>query len=88
MFGPFRAFAATRRGARDALPPLPVGIERDADRYVTDGINLYRVVDALRGLRGHPIVGVEDCRSLELILLPADEFRALRLRPVRPTAAT
>lgn len=88
MFGPFRAFAAKRRGARDAPPPLQVGVEREAGRYLTDGINLYRVVDALRGSRGHPVVGVEDCRSLELILLPADEFRALRLRLVRPAAAT
>ena len=55
---------------------------------LTDGINLYRVVDALRGTRGHAVVGVEDCRSLEVILLPADELRALRLRPVCPAAAT
>ena len=88
MFGLFRALGATRRSARDASPAVPVGIERDADRYLTDGINLYRVVDGLRGSPGHAIVGVEDCRSLELILLPADEFRALRLRPVRPAAAS
>ncbi len=88
MFGPFQAFAAKRRGARNAPPPPPVGVDREAGGYLTDGINLYRVVDALRGSRGQPVVGVEDCRSLELILLPADEFRALRLRPIRPAAAS
>jgi hypothetical protein len=84
MFGQLRALGAKKSSARDAPPAVRVG----AERYLTDGINLYRVVDALRGSRGHAVVGVEDCRSLELILLPADEFRALRLRPVRPGAAT
>ena len=88
MFGQLRALGVKRSSARDAPPPLQVGVEREAGRYLTDGTNLYRVVDALRGSRGRPVVGVEDCRSLELILLPVDAFRALRLRPVRPAAAS
>jgi hypothetical protein len=88
MFGPLRALGAKRSSACDTPPAVRVGGEREAARYLTDGINLYRVVDALRGSRGHAVVGVEDCRSLELILLPADEFRALRLWPVCPAAAT
>ena len=88
MFGQLRALGAKRSSAGDAPPAVRVGVEREAGRYLTDGINLYRVVDALRGSRGRPVVGVEDCRSLELILLPADELRELRLRPVRPAAAS
>jgi hypothetical protein len=84
MFGPLRALADKRSSARDASPARRAG----AERYVTDGINLYRVVHGLRGPRGRGVVGVEDCRSLELMLLPADEFRALKLRPVRRAAAS
>jgi hypothetical protein len=87
MFGQLRALGAKRSSARDTPPAVRVGAEREAARYLTDGTNLYRVVDALRSPRGRPVVGIEDCRSLELILLPADELRALRLRPVRPAAA-
>jgi hypothetical protein len=88
MFGPLRALGDKRSSDRDARPAIWVGAKPEAARYLTDGTNLYRVVDALRGSRGHAVVGVEDCRSLELILLPADELRALRLRPVRPAAAS
>lgn len=87
MFRRLRAPGAKRTSPRDAPPAVRVGAEREA-RYLTDGINLYRVVDALRGTRGQPVVGVEDCRSLELILLPVDELRALRLRPVRRAGAS
>ena len=86
MFALFRASSSKRRGARDA--PSTVAVEREADRYVTDGINLYRVVDDLRGSSGHGVVGVEDCRSLDVILVRTDEFHALGLRPIRPAAAT
>jgi hypothetical protein len=82
MFARFRTSSTRRSAARDA----PSGPE--ADRYLTDGINLYRVVDALRAAPGRVIVGVEDCHSLELILVRAEELRALGLRPVRPAGAT
>jgi len=54
-----------------------------ADRYLTDGDKLYRVIDAFRNSSG-AVVGLEDCRSLEVILIPIKEFRALPLRPVSP----
>ena len=88
MFGLLRALGAQRRSARDAPPAVRVATEGGTARSLTDGIKVYRGVAALRGTRGHAVVGVEDCRSLELILLPADELRALRLRPVCPAAAT
>ena len=88
MFGLLRALGAQRSSAREAPPAVPVGTEGETARYLTDGTNLYRVVDGLRGSPGHAVVGVEDCRSLELVLLPADELRALRLRPVCPAAAS
>ena len=86
MFGLLRALGTQRSSAREA--PHAVRVATEGARYLTDGINLYRVMDAPRDSRGHAVVGVEDCRSLELILLPADELRALRLRPVCPAAAT
>jgi hypothetical protein len=82
MFGRLRASGVKRSNARDA----PLAVRVGTERYLTDGTNLYRVVDALRSPCGRGI-GVEDCRSLE-VLLPADELRALRLHPVRLAAAT
>jgi hypothetical protein len=55
---------------------------RRGHRYFTDGVNLYRL-DALGSSSGRAVVGLEDCRSLNMVLMAADEFHALRLRPVR-----
>ena len=43
-----------------------------AGRYLTDGVDLYRLLGAVRRGMGE-MVGLEDCRSLELILLPIGE---------------
>jgi hypothetical protein len=52
--------------------------------YMTDGMNLYRVVGEFDGGEG-PIVGIEDCLSLEVVLLPVDQMPRDGLRPVRPS---
>ena len=52
--------------------------------YLTDGVNLYRIVAELAGGDG-PMVEIEDCRSLEVVLLPVDEMPRDGLWPVRPT---
>jgi hypothetical protein len=52
-------------------------------RYLTDGVSLYRFLGAVSGGLGE-MVGLEDCRSLEVTLLPIGELRARRLRAVCP----
>jgi hypothetical protein len=63
MFGQLRAMGAKRSSARDTPPAVRVEAEREAERYLTDGINLYRVVDALRSPRGHAVVARTAARS-------------------------
>jgi len=48
-----------------------------------DGINLHRCLGTLTGGIGQ-MVGREDCRSLEVVLLPMGDLRARRLRSVAP----
>jgi hypothetical protein len=52
-------------------------------RYLTDGVALYRFLGAVTSGLGE-MVGLEDCRSLDLILLPIGELHARRLRTVSP----
>jgi hypothetical protein len=63
-------------------------IDRDcvAGRYLTDGVNLYRSLGPIT-LGPSQMIGVEDCRSLDVILIAADELRGHRLRQVIPTSA-
>jgi hypothetical protein len=50
-------------------------------RYVTDGVELYRLLGAVA--RGAcEMVGLENCRSLEIILVPIADLRLGRLRSV------
>jgi hypothetical protein len=84
MFALFRDTAQSGRRTRDAVQG--VRAERDSN-YFTDGVNLYRIIDVLRTASGHPVVGLEDCRSLEVVLITAEEMRAIRLRRVRPAGA-
>ncbi|HEX8975456.1 MAG TPA: hypothetical protein VF781_02995 [Solirubrobacteraceae bacterium] len=52
-------------------------------RYLTDGRNLYRYLGAMTSGMGL-LIGFEDCRSLEVMLLPLGELRVRRLRAVIP----
>jgi hypothetical protein len=81
MFTLFRGAADTGHRMRNARSG--VRVEQRSGRYFTDGVNLYRMVDDLGGSSGHALVGLEDCRSFEVVLMATSEFRALRLRPVR-----
>ncbi len=54
-------------------------------RYLTDGVNLYRFMGEL-GSGIEQLIGLEDCWSLEVVLLPIGELRARRLRGVRSDA--
>ncbi len=50
--------------------------------YMTDGASLFRVAGTLVDLNNDALVELEDCRTLELILLPAASTAGPRLRPV------
>jgi hypothetical protein len=49
-------------------------------RYLTDGKNLYRFVGWIA--RGR-LAELEDCRSLDLLVMPARDLRATGLIPVK-----
>jgi len=73
-------------GATSCVPPDAGAGRDDADdpgRYLTDGINLYRHLGAIsNGMR--QIVGLENCRTLDVLLVPTGELHARRFRPVPP----
>jgi hypothetical protein len=50
--------------------------------YLTDGRRLLFAERVARRGGGEPVVVLEDCRTLEVIVCAIHEFRALRLRPV------
>jgi hypothetical protein len=54
---------------------------------LTDGVNLYRSLGAIAGRMGL-VVGLENCRSLEVMLLPIGELRAQGLRIVIPDSSS
>ncbi len=55
-------------------------------RYLTDGKNLYRFLGAFPGGTAE-MIGLEDCRSLEVILLESGALENLALRQVAPLTA-
>jgi hypothetical protein len=57
--------------------------DTERGRYLTDGVHLYRAVGTFG--EAAKLVGLEDCQSLDVILLAAKEVR--RLRPVRHRGA-
>jgi hypothetical protein len=50
-------------------------------RYLTDGVNLYRFMGSIISRAGE-LVGIENCRSLDIMLIPAEELHRRRVRPV------
>ncbi len=75
-------------GSEDLAHALAdVGTDADLDGqpgvYLTDEENLFRCVGAIANGGGH-LVGLEDCRSLEIMWVPMCELRAHRLRDVSP----
>ncbi|HUO71815.1 MAG TPA: hypothetical protein VMU39_13655 [Solirubrobacteraceae bacterium] len=50
-------------------------------RYLTDGVNLYRFMGSMVSRAGE-MVGIENCRSLDIMLVPAEELHRRRVRPV------
>ena len=55
--------------------------------YLTDGTKLYRYAGAAVSNTAEQLIQLEDCHSLEILLLDLDELRALRLRPAADPAS-
>jgi hypothetical protein len=53
-------------------------------RYLTDGARLFRNLGLLDG--SHELIGLEDCMSLEVLLVCRDQLRDRSLRPVQPAS--
>lgn len=72
-----------------AAPTLTDTISAPPDgAYVTNGDKLFHIeVTLWDNAKGEPLVELEDCATLELILCPARAVAALGLRSVTPTAA-
>lgn len=69
------------RGTRIQPVPTPPAPDRHprTERYLTDGVELYRLLGAVA--RGAcELIGMENCRSLEIVLVPISELRLGRLR--------
>ncbi len=75
------AAPAATRGARSAGRPRPAP---RVSRYLTDGHELYRFLGALASGAAQLVV-LENCRSLDLSLIPLRELAA-RLHGVVPAA--
>jgi len=50
--------------------------------YLPDGASLFRVAGTLFDINNDALVELEDCRTLDLILLPAGSATGAGLRPV------
>jgi hypothetical protein len=69
-----------------ALVTVPDGVPR-VGSYLTDGAILYRVERTHR-LAGEVFVGLEDCRTLDIVIWPARAIAQRGLRPVRRSPAS
>jgi hypothetical protein len=54
-----------------------------AGGYLTDGVELYRSLGAI-SVGPSRMIGLENCRSMDAVLIAVDELRRRRLRPVIP----
>lgn len=80
-----RFFTAQRAGSHPANEAGGMVLDDDgqASGYLTDGVDLYRSLGVItRG--SSKLVGLENCRSLDVVLLPIDELRTRGLRAVIP----
>jgi hypothetical protein len=75
------AGACAGRGAEGGPPASPPA----EGSYVTDGASLFRVVNTIRDERKDQLLlELEDCKTLELLVCPADAVVTLALETVVP----
>ena len=72
--------------ASAAIEPLLAG-DRRATPYFTDGVVLYRFLGPSGDGNGE-MVAIEDCLTLEVLLLSVDELRVAELTAVVPDRQT
>jgi len=80
-------FAAKSRASHPASQHAGETCDHDGQSggYLTDGVELYRSLGAIT-LGPSRMIGLENCRSLDVSLIAVDELRRRRLRPVSPAA--
>jgi hypothetical protein len=70
--------------------PDPGGPGSLTGTYLTDGRSLFRVQHTITETEGlhlqEPLLELEDCKTMELILCSASALARLGLRPVKPAA--
>lgn len=72
-----------RPGAR------PARADRNpAQRYFTDGVRLYRLVCWVSRSVNAKLAALEDCRSLEIVLIRGEDLARGALRPVLPATGS
>jgi len=72
---------------RPPRPPKPLTVRGTPSRYLTDGVHLYRFIGWVGRSVQATLAELEDCRSLDVVLVTREDLVASRLRPVRPVAA-
>jgi hypothetical protein len=77
-------FRGTMRSASSGDSAI---IERTGSEtvYLTDGVRLYRILGPIDDDNGY-VIAIEDCRSLDVILVQADELHCGKFRAVAPAA--
>jgi hypothetical protein len=80
MWALFRSRRGRSRRPAVLNDPIVDGDDRVSD-YVTDGVNLYRFIGSIAGRDGE-LVGIENCASLQIMLVPRHELRRGRFRAV------
>jgi len=66
----------------ETLPALAHDDDYVANRYFTDGASLYRVAGWLSRPGEEPLAELEDCHTLNSVLLERAALMALALQPV------
>ncbi len=76
-------FRSGRSGSASANTKREVLFGRDGriSRYLTDGVHLYRFLGSVASRAGE-LVGVENCWSLDIMLVPVDELQRRHFRAV------
>lgn len=72
---------AIKNRAASEAPAPPFELDAPGG-YLTDGLNLYRFIGWVGGSMHAALAELEDCRSLDVVLVRAEELRRARLRPV------
>jgi hypothetical protein len=83
-----RFFAAQSTASHPVSEDAGQALDQDGETggYLTDGVELYRSLGPIT-LGPSRMIGLENCRSLEVGLVAVDELRRRRLRPVIPATA-